>query len=446
MPDTTNNVTFEVFGNTADFATDYGTNGIGFTNSHIQIFKMAYGTQTGVNTRVSTTNPLPISINGYSGFTGGVGITGTIRGTGEFKIVNRLVPGTTRDLEYLMVAGTTVGGAIGITGTIEGISGGYPVAVSGDARIINAVVVAGVTEGWVTGFGGGTGATAYKPLVVTGGRKLSPNIDTVGVTGTVTINGGRQLAAGTDSVKVFGSDAGTKVLTRLYAGDGSTIGHSGDALNVNVVGTGISVDVTLASTIAVTNGTQPAAGLVVQGFTAGSGGTPLIVKGENAGGQLDVKASSALPVTFNAGVTLNADNIIERLGTGDNGVLKTLNSIDTDTNVISTIDTRLTNAFYSVKVSELTKPNRFTASSASVTATSGATQLSSNTSLKSGVTVKASATNSDIIYIGSVGLSRNITNGYPLDPGESVFLEINNLNLIYIRATTGTQSVSYIGS
>lgn len=441
MPDTTNNVTFEVFGNTADFATDYGTNGIGFSNSHLQIFKIAYGTPSGANTRVSATNPLPVNISGFTGSL--LGITGTIRGTGEFRIINRLVPGTTRDIEYLMVAGTTLGGAIGITGTVEGISGGYPLAISGDARIINAVLVSGVTGAWVTGFGGGTGATAYNPIVVTGGRRLSPAIDEVGVTGTVTINGGRVLAAGTDSIKVFGSDAGTKVLTRLYAGNGDTLGSSGGALNVNVVGTGISANVTLSATVSVT--ADNISGLVVQGYTAGSGGTPLIVKGENSG-QIDVKASTALPVTFSSGITLNADNIIDRLGTGDNGILKALNNIDADTNLISTLDTRLTNSYYSVKVAELTKPSSFVASSVSVTSTTGATQLKSNSSLKSGVTIKASTTNSDVIYVGSISLSRNVINGYPLDPGESVFLEINNLNLIYIRTTSGTQSVSYIGS
>ena len=40
MPDTTDNVIFEVYGNTAEFATDYGTSGIGFTSSHVQIVKL----------------------------------------------------------------------------------------------------------------------------------------------------------------------------------------------------------------------------------------------------------------------------------------------------------------------------------------------------------------------------------------------------------------------
>ena len=441
MPDTTSNVILEIFGNTANFATDYGTIGTGFTDSHIQIFKVAYGTEDGLNTRVSENYPFPVKIYGVTG-SDLMGITGTVSGTGSFIVVNKLVDGSTVDYEYLMVAGSTNGAAIGVSGSIEGISGGFPVGVSGNVNVLGEVFIVGPTASWVLGFGG-SGETAYNPIVVTGGRPLTPDLDTVGVTGTVTVNGGRVLAAGTDSVKVYGSDAGTKVLTRLYSSDGTTIGVSGDALNVNVIGAGISADVTLSATIAVTN--ESGTALIVQGYT-GSTGYPVTVRGENSGA-VEVVATNPLSVTISgSGITANNDTIVGLLGTAQNGVLQKLTDIKTDTATITTLNTNFTSGVYSVKVSELTKPNTFNAGTFTAVASNGAAQLTSNTVLKSGVTIKASLTNTAPVYVGTVSLTRNVLNGYPLDPGETLFLEVNNLNLIYIRSGSGTQSINYIGS
>lgn len=441
MPDITSNVIFEVYGNTANFATDYGTVGTGFTDAHIQIFKLAYGSEDGLNSRVTEDTPFPIKIYGVTG-SDLMGVSGSVSGTGSFIVINKLVDGSTTDYEYLMVAGSTNGAAIGISGAIEGISGGFPVGVSGNVNVLGQVFIVGPTADWVLGFGG-TGATAFNPIVVTGGRPLTPTLDTVGVTGTVTVNGGRVLASGTDSIKVFGSDAGTKVLTRLYAGDGTTIGASGDALNVNVVGAGISAEVTLSATVAVTNGSEPP--LIVQGYTA-SNGYPLTVRGENSGA-LEVVATNPLSVTISgSGITANNDTIVGLLGTAQNGILQKLNDIETDTGVIGTINTNLTSGIYSVKVSEITKPNKFVSGTFSAVSSNGAAQLTSNTVIRSGITIKASPSNTDVVYVGGVSLTRNVLNGYPLDPGETIFLEINNLNLIYIRASSGTQTINYIGS
>ena len=42
MPDTDQNLTVDITGNTAAIATDYSTSGI--TNGHVQIVKLAWGT------------------------------------------------------------------------------------------------------------------------------------------------------------------------------------------------------------------------------------------------------------------------------------------------------------------------------------------------------------------------------------------------------------------
>ena len=67
--------------------------------------------------------------------------------------------------------------------------------------------------------------------------------------------------------------------------------------------------------------------------------------------------------------------------------------------------------------------------------------------MKSGVTVKC-ATRSDNILIGNMGLQSSQKNGYLLEPGESIFLEVNNLNKIWVvlQGNAGNASVYYIGT
>jgi hypothetical protein len=212
MADTTDNVIFEVYGNTAEFATDYGTSGIGFTQAHAQIVKLAFGDEN-TTERIYGNNPLPVTVSGNSG--GIQGISGEVRGTGGFEIRNHFVRanGTAITMEYLAVAGSTDGtGLIGVTGYVQGASGAYPIKVTGDISIANTVNIVGPTgEGLFIGYGSYVTAGtpgAYWPIVITGGRHLSSNFDDVGVTGTVTISGGRVLTAATDAVKVMGFDQG----------------------------------------------------------------------------------------------------------------------------------------------------------------------------------------------------------------------------------------------
>lgn len=59
-----------------------------------------------------------------------------------------------------------------------------------------------------------------------------------------------------------------------------------------------------------------------------------------------------------------------------------------------------------------------------------------------GATVKARATNAGLIYVG--GSTVSATSGFELAPGESVSLDVNNTNAIYIDAATGGDGVSYV--
>ena len=437
MADTTDNVVFEVYGNTAEFATDYGTSGTGFTTAHVQLVKLAFGDENTTG-RVYGGNPLPVQINGNTG--SAVGISGEVSGTGSFEIENYYIRGASGNtLVYLAVAGDTLGGLVGVSGTVQGISGGYPVTVTGDISVTNNVAIVGVTGSSMYQEFGGTG---YWPVVVTGGRKLNSSTDSVTVSGTVGVTGGRYLAAGTDSIAVLGADLGDQVLTRIYGSAGETLGVSGDALNVNLVNAGVTFTLNVAATIGVTNSTEPP--LRVQGYTGGTG-TPLTIRGENDGA-VEVAATSPLNVTVtNSELTIDDTDILVKLGTtGD--IYNRLSDIRTNTSSISTIRTDLQNGSATVKISQITRSNSMVVGSKTVAVADGASQMTSSFILKSGITIKASVDNTSTIYVGNQTLSRSTTNGYPLNSGESIFLEIGNANMVYVRSESGTQSVNYIGS
>jgi len=64
-----------------------------------------------------------------------------------------------------------------------------------------------------------------------------------------------------------------------------------------------------------------------------------------------------------------------------------------------------------------------------------------------GVTVKASASNSGIVYVGNSDVTKGTTNstdGYELSAGNSIFIEVNNVNKVYIIGTDVNHRVSWI--
>lgn len=64
-----------------------------------------------------------------------------------------------------------------------------------------------------------------------------------------------------------------------------------------------------------------------------------------------------------------------------------------------------------------------------------------------GVLVKAANGNSGKIYVGKSDVtadSTDATDGFELGAGESVFVEIDNANKVYVIASAANQSVYYI--
>jgi hypothetical protein len=233
-------------------------------------------------------------------------------------------------------------------------------------------------------------------------------------------------------VKVFGSGGGNTVGVELHGA-----GFSGDALKVAMVNAGITFTVGLNTQLGVTN--DAAEGLFVRGIT---GAYPITVKGENDGA-ISITTTDTLPVSTSTGWSINDDRIIQALQGATAPGISNLDSIKTNTASITTISSNITNGKLSTKITEVTRPGSIISGSKIVT-TSGS-QFAKK-ALKSGVTIKAAPDNTAIIYVGDKSVSSAANNGYPLEAGESLFLECNNLSLLFARTVSGQGAVHYIGS
>jgi hypothetical protein len=456
MADTDRNILIDISGNTAEMATDYDTTGRGLTQAHVGITKLVWGDYT-EGKRVTLSDPLPIQ---WAGQTGPVTVGGTIAGTtsGSFSIRNygQDGSGSSADLHYLAIAGNTSGTKrIGVTGEIEGIVGGTPIGVTGDVIIrgfihgtddtLRGIAIQGTSAG-VTASVAGEVFPGYGfgvPIATTGGRRLNSDIDSVNVSGTVNSTGGRQLSPSTDSVKVYGWDEGKSVHAMLRASnDGVTAGFSGDALKVAVTNGNFTINATVNAVLGVTNASEPP--LRIQGYTASAQADPVVIRGEN-NGAVEVTATSALSTTVTGTVAINDDEILEYLGKDlDTPITNKLTSIKSDTGHIKSIKDDLSNGKVTAKISEINRPSELRSGKRSVT--NIAQQIHTNMQMKSGVTLKCIGRGN--ILVGNVGLLNNRETAYLLEPGESIFLEINNLNKIYVRLAdnSGNADIYYIGT
>ena len=472
MADTNPNIIIQTHGNTAEMATDWGNSGNSFGTAHIPVSKIVWGDNSTGN-RVTYSNALPV---GFYGQSGPLEITGQIEGktAGKVAMVNYVqadlssvpaVPGAT-GLHFLAVAGSTNGATpVGVTGQIQGIYNGVPVAVTGDIKILGAmgsdrnpslgenhnyVVVAG-SSGGETGYGGGgevyPGYGYGVPIATTGGRRLHSDTDSINVVGTINATGGRQLKPTTDSVVIYSTDQ-TKYIPTYLVKDpnlGTTAGFSGDALKVAITNAaGVTFSVNLRDNTTVNNYDQPQP-LRVQGATGSSPADPVIVAGQNAGA-LEVISTNGISTTVSNTVNINDDAIVSSLENTSKPLISNLSTIKTGTNIISSIRSDLTSGNIKAQISQINRPTSLRSGSKKVT--NNTAQLHNNLEISSGITVKNHPNSQSNILVGNQSLVNSGDNGYLLEPGESIFLEINNLNKVYTRleGKLGNATVQYIGS
>lgn len=409
MPDIDQNITVDVTGNTASIATDYTTSGV--TNAHVQITKLSFGDTT-TATRVTTTSPLPVDIRTA---TATVGITGSVGGLGNFKVINGLSGASTLPL---VVSGTTSSSftPVQISGYVQGVTSGILVGVTGTLTARDGLRVQGVTSG--------------TPIAITGGRNLSPTTDTVGVTGTVTITGGRYMLQSTDSIRIFGGGNGeTLIPMTLRDTSGNSINSTAGALNVNVVGAGITATVTVNPVVGICQANQA---------------VPLFVAGATAGPAVRVQgtlgANNAVEVGWSSAQNVNAVNVVT---INDANLVNTINAlpisgIKTDTANITSINTKLNSSSgVNAQIVGFTRPGTVYTGNASISSSS--TTTLSTQQLKTGVTLKAVA--GDILVRG-VGSA----NGYLMSSGDILFVETGNLANLSFQTPSGTATLYYLAT
>ncbi len=78
------------------------------------------------------------------------------------------------------------------------------------------------------------------------------------------------------------------------------------------------------------------------------------------------------------------------------------------------------------------------------TSSGTATVLGSSASLLNGVIIQALATNAGNVYVGSSAVTTST--GFQLQPGQATSVAVNNLNVMYVIAATSGDGVCYIGS
>ena len=77
---------------------------------------------------------------------------------------------------------------------------------------------------------------------------------------------------------------------------------------------------------------------------------------------------------------------------------------------------------------------------------SGAGKPLASATLQNGVTIKSSTSNTGTVYVGATNLINNTNNGFPLLPGEELFLSILDPSKIFVRADTTSSTIHVIGS
>jgi len=479
-------------GATYNMATDDGFGAS--ADAQVQIIKPVFGDTT-TSTRVSNTNPMPVQL--FSGFSGGS--TASIIEDGELKVKGTLnignqiaIHGSTAAYLKVIVAGGVTGSglsgdigsvdnpavysAVEVTGAVQGISGGQALTVSAtdlDIRNLSAGVIgySGVTltdSVAVQGISGGMAVsvsatdldirnlTATDVVTVVG-----TTASNVGVTGTVTAIATnldiRDLAAGTDSVAVYNSAGGTTLPVDLYAA-GTALGVSGDALKVAFDSvTGVTFSVNVASNIGVSNtaGTT----LAVEGK---AGMVPVKVDGAGVGDSvivsatdLDIRSLVASDqvtvvgdlVSHGATTAAQITQANQKIGTLNNTVTAVGGKVDT----ANTSLTKLSDSVITIGKDKLVKTSmdRVTPPSDIYVATvkvSGAGKPLASATLQNGVTIKSSSDNTGKIYIGSTSLINNTNNGFPLLPGEELFLNILDPSKIFVRTDSTSSTIHVIGS
>ena len=369
--------------------------------------------------------PVPTRLNAGSGVTtAAVGVSGTSLLTfvsgGTVNIGNTVgVTANDFDIRALSMGTPADGVPAGYDGVrVTGYSGGYPVAS----------LVYGVSGGTLLGIGVASGDRLKVDI---GGTTFSGTVNLsslVGISGPVDVRGSTTATA---PVWVAGGTAAGRPIGVCGAGTNSSVPIEGTTNGVLVGVTFATVNIrglTGTDFVGITGAAYTALQhLAAQVYAPTYASIPALqTTGNNHLGNISTKASSG---------STTAPGILEAILSA----LK-LSSYSATSNAVRSEVINSSNI--NVSVQDVVQPSGVTNGSLSVTV---AGESFPSYTCKSGVMCKAAAGNTDTVYVGKAA-SGLTASGFPLEPGESVYVEVSNLNLLGGAADTGTQSIRYLAS
>jgi hypothetical protein len=140
-----------------------------------------------------------------------------------------------------------------------------------------------------------------------------------------------------------------------------------------------------------------------------------------------------------------ADSKLASINSNVNKLDGKVNTANTSlTNLSNTITTVGTEKYIKTSVNQTVPPSSLYVQNVVIT---GSGRPLKDVTLQNGVTVKASTSNVGTIYVGGPSIQNNISNGYPLEAGQELFISISNASLVYVRTSSGrSASLHVIGS
>ena len=292
--------------------------------------------------------------------------------------------GATSHFQYMKLA-------YGPTGSVSIVSNsnGLPVSVIGGGITANLVGFCGAVQG----IPGGTPVAVSGTVYATGITSAPVYVRTFSGY-QVEITGGTPLSRTKDSISVWGPNGTTWGYTNLVNSSGTEIGNVSNPLFVQI--SGATINAVINPTVGVTNSGDA---LRIQGITGGQ------------------------PVSTTVGNTVGIND--SALLAGLTGLYAQLVSLNLG------LATAMPTGFKTGRTSSIYPAVQ---------------QLDSGYTCGKGVTIKAVSTNTDFIYVGNSGGFIGSSTGHALDPGDQVFMTIDNINKIYISSASATQVVTFIAS
>ena len=311
---------------------------------------------------------------------------------------------------------------------VAGFSGAYPVAMA----------LYGISGGsWTAvGVSGSKLQVDIGQLTLTGGT-FNIDMSAVGITGVVSVKGSNTATA---PLWISGTTSAGGALAVTGAGVSGSIRIEGFSAGSPIAITASNLQIRGLTYTSSTRDWVGISGDVAEDVDAISKVVGTITDTTSASsifGKISSVASDMSSVkaavgTDGTAIQVMLKNAILNPDTGSASLKVQIDSIKNGLTTANTIP---------VAVQSMAQPN--TVSSGQRSVTTNPSILPSITT-KSGVTIKALAANTIPIYVGPVGVA--VGTGYELSPGEAVFLEVDNTNLVAVVALATGATACYLVS